>query len=840
MIKVDNKKAIKKLANNSFNANKLRNIFAIAAIVLTTVMFTTLFTVGMSMKASLEESTMRQTGGKAHGSFKYLTQEQYDRLKGHKLSSNMEYSIVLGIAENEALRKHPSEIRYGTEGQAEFNFAKPTEGRMPEKFNEVAMDTIVLDYLGLPYELGQEIELEYMLGQELIKDKFILSGYWEGDKVIPASQIWISREYIDSKLEGYESAGENDPVGRIFADVMFKNSLNIENRMAQILVESGYGVNEIDFGINWAYMGNSGKVDMSAILAVIGGLLLIIFCGYLIIYNIFFISVSRDIRFYGLLKTIGTTSKQIGRIIRKQSMTLSLIGIPMGLIIGYLIGVVITPMVLGQINIAGEIIAVNPIIFIGAGIFAVITVLISVRKPAKIAGKVSPIEALRNTEGKIRTKITAKKSQGGKLRRMAFANVFRSRKKAVLVTISLSLSLIILNCTYSMVKGFDMDTYLSKMIVSDFVIADAGYFNVNIGYTGQETMSEEVLNELADLNGISEIGNVRFVENMLKIDNTLKGNVDKILKTKSELYTEEYGQMVKDEMTSGLTLPHTYGIDETIMNQLKVFEGKMDYEKLKTGNYIIVTPFNVENGEGRFYNLGEKVTIDYGNGNTKEYEVMAIAVIPHNLSVRHSHLFDLDFYVSAEEFEAQMGFEAPMVTMMNVEEDKEADIEQYLKNYCESINKDMNYESKSTFVEEFSSMQRTYMSVGTILSFIIAVIGIMNFINTMITSVISRKHELAMLQSIGMTKKQMNEMLIWEGLTYAGLTAGFVLTIGSLISYFGVSAFMGGIWFFKFNFTITPVLICLPILFALAVVVPVICYKIASKDSVVERLRAVE
>lgn len=840
MIKVDNKKAIKKLANNSFKANKLRNIFAIAAIVLTTVMFTTLFTVGMSMKDSLEESTMRQTGGKAHGSFKYLTQEKYDRLKSHKLSSNMEYSIILGVAENEALRKHPSEIRFATDGQAEFQFAKPTKGNMPKKINEVALDTIVLDYLGLPYELGQEIELEYTLGGELVKDKFILSGYWEGDKIIPASQIWISREYLDSKLEDYVSAGENDPIGKIFADVMFKNSYNIENRMSQILVESGYGVNDIDFGVNWAYIGNSGEADIPAVLAVIGGLALIIFCGYLIIYNIFFISVSRDIRFYGLLKTIGTTSKQIGRIIRKQSLILSLIGIPIGLILGYIIGIVLTPMVLGRLNIAGEIFSANPIIFIGAAIFALVTVLISVRKPAKMAGKVSPIEALRNTEGKVGAKATAKKSQGGKLRKMAFANVFRSCKKTLLVTISLSLSLIILNCTYALVKGFDMDTYLSKKIVSDFVIADTNYFNVYTGYNGEDTLNEGFLRDLEVLDGVSEIGNVRFVENMLKIDNTLKNNVDKILKNQPELYTDGYDEQIEAEITSGLTLPHTYGIDETIMKQLKVFEGEIDYEKLKSGKYIIVTPFNVESGEGRFYNVGEKVTIDYGNGNSEEYEVMAIAAIPHNLSVRHGHLFDLDFYVSVEEFEAQMGVIAPMVTMMNVKDANETDIEAFLKNYCENINKDMNYESKSTFVEEFNGIQRTYMSVGTVLSFIIAVIGIMNFINTMITSVISRKHELAMLQSIGMTNKQMNEMLILEGLTYAGLTTMFVLTLGTAICYFGVSAFMGGIWFFKFQFTIMPVLICLPILFVLAVIVPVICYKIASKDSVVERLREVE
>ncbi|MEG2935670.1 MAG: ABC transporter permease, partial [Clostridium sp.] len=100
MLKVDNKKAITKLANNSFKANKLRNIFAIAAIVLTTVMFTTLFTVGMSMKASLEESTMRQSGGSAHGSFKYLSQDEYDKLRTHKIVEEMEYSIILGVAEN--------------------------------------------------------------------------------------------------------------------------------------------------------------------------------------------------------------------------------------------------------------------------------------------------------------------------------------------------------------------------------------------------------------------------------------------------------------------------------------------------------------------------------------------------------------------------------------------------------------------------------------------------------------------------------------------------------------------------------------------------------------------
>lgn len=82
------------------------------------------------------------------------------------------------------------------------------------------------------------------------------------------------------------------------------------------------------------------------------------------------------------------------------------------------------------------------------------------------------------------------------------------------------------------------------------------------------------------------------------------------------------------------------------MNQLKVYEGEINYEKLKNGKYIIVSPFDVESGKGKFYNVGESVTIDYGNGNPKEYEIMAIAAITHNLSVRHGHLLELDFYAS--------------------------------------------------------------------------------------------------------------------------------------------------------------------------------------------------
>ena len=133
--------------------------------------------------------------------------------------------------------------------------------------------------------------------------------------------------------------------------------------------------------------------------AIAAMLLLIIFTGYLIIYNVFQISVTNDIRFYGLLKTIGTTPRQLGWIIRQQALTLSLAGIPLGLIAGWFIGGQITPAIVSQLEGIEPVTSVSPVIFIGAALFSLVTVLLSCRKPGRAAAKVSPIEAVRYTEG---------------------------------------------------------------------------------------------------------------------------------------------------------------------------------------------------------------------------------------------------------------------------------------------------------------------------------------------------------------------------------------------------------------------------------------------------------
>ena len=95
----------------------------------------------------------------------------------------------------------------------------------------------------------------------------------------------------------------------------------------------------------------------------------IIISGYLLIYNILYISISRDTQFYGQLKTIGTTKRQIKRIVRSQIFRTAVIGIPSGLIVGGIVSLGLVPFAMNMMYSSdtdlGEIVSFSPHYFCG-------------------------------------------------------------------------------------------------------------------------------------------------------------------------------------------------------------------------------------------------------------------------------------------------------------------------------------------------------------------------------------------------------------------------------------------------------------------------------------------
>lgn len=837
MINVKNKKTVKRLADTSFKNEKMRNIFAVIAITLTTTLFCSLFAISSSLLASVEESTMRQTGGNAHAGFKFLTEEEYENISRHPEIKEISYSVALGMAENEELIKRTTEIRYTKDELfAEMFFAMPTTGRLPEEKDEIATDTLVLEKLGIPAKLGETVTLQYSVCDKQYEDTFTLVGFWEGDIVMPASQAWLSKEYVEGILSEYDSAALGEMIGSINAELNFKNSWNIVAKLEKVIRESGYSPNELNSGVNWAYMGGN-EIEAGTVLGMIAVVFVIIFCGYLMISNVFMISVAKDVHFYGLLKTIGTTGKQVKAIIRRQAMQISLIGVPIGLMVGSLVGSVLTPFVLGITNINMVKISIRWWVFVFAALFALVTVFISIQKAEKIAAQVSPIEALRMTDATSNKTRKNKSGQRIHLWKMAAGNVGRNRKRVCLVTVSLSLSLVILNGAYSMSNSLNMDAYLSGLISHDFVMGDVTWFNVMANYVDADTLDDDFLNELSEYHGIESLEKVYFSERFCPLDEHWDDMAERV---ETELDAgEDWIEYLNQEIADGTAMYHVYGIDDAVWNDVTVWQGEIDLEKLHSGNYVVVSPYD-STGKLSAYDVGDKVDVFTKNGESRNCEIIAIASIPYGISIQHSHPAEINILLPSDVFLQHVEDKCPMVVTLDVKDGEIDTVEHFLEEYCERRNQNMQYTSKATYIKEYEDTQRTYKMVGIIISVLLAMIGIANFANTSITSIVARKHEFAVLESIGMTLKQQRRMLVLEGLIYMILTFVVTCTIGALIGCYGISLLLSGSNYYTITFTIMPSLVCMPILLVFTILIPLLSQKYVNSESVVERLRRTE
>lgn len=176
----------------------------------------------------------------------------------------------------------------------------------------------------------------------------------------------------------------------------------------------------------------------------------------------------------------------------------------------------------------------------------------------------------------------------------------------------------------------------------------------------------------------------------------------------------------------------------------------------------------------------------------------------------------------------------------DVAEEYQPQAEEMLIDYRDNVDKSLNYTAKSTLMEHYQEQTRANTVMGFAISLIIAFVGILNFINSMLTAIVSRQKEFAMIQSIGMTKRQLRSMLIDEGLYYAGSTLLASYVLGALAVGIGARMMVSTDWTATFHFTLLPLVICTPILIVFAILIPYICFKNLEKQSIVERLRATD
>lgn len=880
---VANRKCVRHLSFRSLLANRTRNLVAVLAIVLTTVLFTSLFTIALSINEGIQQNNFRQAGGWSHGTFKYLTEEQFEELKDDPLIESWGLRRFLGMPTDVPFNKSHVEVGYSDANEAHWCYCDPIEGRLPkEGTDEAATDTHVLELLGVEPKLGAKFTVTFEVDGHETTQTFTLCGWWEYDEAVVANHILIPESRVDAVLQevGVTPPGSDGMTGEWNLDVMLKNGArSISKDLNEILANHGYqsetaGADYIALGVNWGYTGAqlSDKLDPTVVAIIAGVLALILLTGYLIIYNVFQISVAGDIRFYGLLKTIGTTPRQLRRIIRTQALLLSLIGIPVGLLLGWLLGGVLTPVITARLNNVTTVVSVSPLLFVGAAIFALVTVLISCRRPGRLAGKVSPVEAVRYTEGKALKRKGKRSGKGVSLLSMAWANLGRSRGKTFLTVLSLTLAVVLLTLTVTFASGFDMDKYVSNFTASDFILADAGQFQTGgDAFNDEMAVSQEVIGAVNAQGGITGSG-------------CIYGKTGPAV----EFVTEEYYRSVwsqwntpeqldeairyMDRTPEGLLEDRVqlYGMDPFALDHLTVLDGDLSKLSDPDGKYIAAVysddDYGNPNMDSHWARLGDAVTIryveeyEYYDVDTGEvygpwenvpegaayaqravkyrdvdYTVAALVMVPYAFSYRYYGADE--FVMSSETFIRDTGTDCVMYYAFDTTEEANAAMEAFLQDYTENVNPQFDYESKASYAGEFEGTRSMFLLLGGALSFIVGLVGVLNFFNAILTGITARRRELAVLQSIGMTSRQLRTMLALEGLFY---TLGAVLLALALIvvtAPFVGPALNGLIWFFSYHFTIWPIAVVLPLFGALGILIPVLSCRAAQRYSVVERLR---
>ena len=844
---------IRTLTNRSFKANKTRNMIAVLAIVLTTLMFTSLFVLSRSMAKNLQDMNFQQAGSNSHLTFSPLTDEEMERLVTHEAVREWGRSIVIGIAENKELSGRQVEIRYADEMYAASAFSLPTEGALPVRENEIALDTITLDKLGLPYELGQEITLiwrEDLNGTDYTAGTFTLSGYWDGNYAAMASMAWVSGEFVEKECAGVDQAAQREN-GQYFGTGMLHvnvaDSRYLEQTAEQILADTG--LTDLTYSTNIAYDPVMSYNIIREVFPMAVCVLLVFASGYLIIYNIFQISVASDIRFYGRLKTLGANKKQLKRIIYGQANRLSLIGIPIGLGLGWLLGAGFVPLVIPG---AKAVVVSDLYVFAGAALFAYVTVLISCRKPARIAGRVSPIEALRYTDaGTAGGRKIKKTTNGASIPQMALANLGRNKKRTFTVICSLTLGLVLLTAVYAQNASFDIDKYMSQKVISDFEVKDSSIASYFTTYDPHGmTISKELVQQIDSLNGLEATGHLYSQMFTHPVGPSALANIQTYYHANDRLTSIEavdpgLAQDYNNMITSGECTAILYGVDGLILDvfseNFRILDGTFDKEKFLSGSYLLAEAASgaeeKEKETQPTYSVGDTVEL-----NGRQYEVMGIVANITSLTegINGDTTQFLSFYLPTATFRELYPDNTIRKVFFDVTDELQPQAEQMLLEYRDSTDKSLTFTSKTTLVEHYHEQTRANTVMGLAISVIIAVVGILNFINSMVTAIISRQKEFAVIQSIGMTKRQLRRMLIDEGLYYAGSTLIASYAVGALAVAVAVRAMLADSWTSTFHFTLLPLVICTPLLIGFSILIPYLCFKNLEKQSVVERLRATD
>lgn len=838
MLKVNNKEIINDITKTNYKANKKRNLLTIFAVFLTTLLAAVIITIGTRYWSTVSERNLRTQGMDYDVELPEPENRQIEKIKS---MDNVKYaglSVKCAIIEKYKDQLLSKTRLYWLDDTCFTKQAVPAmeyyKGTYPQKENEIMLGIKTLRAMGIKKpKAGMKLTVSYYTLAEnsssdednLLEKDFILCGWY-------ADYSGNNKGYVSESF--YKSTGvKQTDLTQGSLLITLKNPFFFEKDLIKMQKETGLGKSQV-------IMGDTDII--THFLKTVAGLLfmavMVFASGYLFIYNTFYISVTRDIRYYGQLKTIGMTSVQLKRMIYKQAAWNCLAGITAGLACAFIITSTVINGILKLLYTTSSLTQVSSYshfdlwIFLSAGAFAFLTSCISCRKPADIAGNCSPVEAMRYTGI---TKTGEKhRIKSGSLYSMALQNIFRSKKQAVVIFLSFIISVSIFLVINVIIRENDAKHILNETCNYDLDIIN----ETTLDDDRAQIFTDEKISEIKKIPGVESVREVTSSEVVIPYDENIYGEYFK------ELYKTRYysGQDYKKDIAlykknpaHGFFAPRFIGIDDNGFKILNESLGNvLDKKSFENGETAVTVKMFTKGDNG----MTGKTTHFYlpdGLYPDKEY---AIKIAATGDNYDNPALFSggsvPDLLVSSKFAEKVLGNTFTERIFINYKKAYSEETEKEVKAVFKG-EKRLSYNSK---LENYSAMKGSETQVkilGNSIGFIMAALALLNYLNMTAAGIQNRSKEFATLESIGMTRKQMNKMLVTEGAIYAVISIIISLVTGIPLSYI---VFKNTVAYqIKFSFPLLNNLVLSSVIILLCMGAPVIIYKNTQDKSIISRLQ---
>lgn len=735
---------VKNLVKRSLKADKRSKIFLLFTIALSVCMVFSIILISTGTQEKFKD-TQRN---KAQIGILGVTDEQTAQLrKNSDISWIGEYSTIgLFYLDNKTIT-----VAFGNEDYFFHQEEKNLEGTVPHNINEIMLPQNYIDFLGKEYQVGDIISLDITgMGQEA---QYTLSGILDDAKESNGYFIYISKELARNLAP---DSFQITAYTRLNTDSI--NSEDILDFAEKVIENTSIVEEQINLTEYFAVM--SGAIKSGIPIPVPLLALLTDVLAATIVYGVFYTKIVKNVQMFGQLRTIGMTKKQIKRMARKEGVLYALTGIPLGLVIGGIIGFMGCP--------DGFHFKTTIIYAILIAAIAFVTINIAIFKPVRMAMNASPIEGVKYFAYTRKVENSSKLYR--KLTPLNFAkiNIQRNKKKAILIFLMLGLSGTLLLVTSTVAGSIDPEKQ------ANFKYYPAGNILIQIRNTvgsSFNTESEPYGSSKLQLEA-NPLENQALIQELEKID-----KIEKITAFNCINMTITFPDK-SGSITSIKNFFPTLNREQMDEKQAILSSGTASYDEMVEKNGILVA-----DGTAR---VGDTLKIEGRSLDGSTFYIDAIVVGTYD---RTDLMKDSPIVPGSPYFIMTYDTAKKLTGITNqtgILAVKNRD--RYFDEALSSIQRIVDRNEKievNTIEQTVKNIQYQYDSsikALYMISAILFIFGGISLMNMLIVDFQSRRREFGLLEAAGITKKQLKTMLNIEIGIYLGGSLVISFICGSIFS----------------------------------------------------------